>query len=151
MGNPYLCGGKADKDAAVAVLLIALHNHAAGQRLFRDEAYRVRASRRLARRVRNVPMDRLHDAVLEYVILCTRSASRWRKGDESPCAVPYQWHMVHRLTQGNPDKVGYAWDMPYAEARSLCDAAAEQNGDNSIMREDAQEMEDNWAQYRKAG
>jgi len=151
MGNPYLCAGKADKDAALAVLLIARHNRDAGRRLLRDDAYRVRESKRLARRVRRVSMDILHAAVLEYVILCTRSASRWHKGDETFCAVPYQWHIVQRLTTGNPDKAALVWDMPYAEARCLCDAAAEQSGDTTIMRDDAQEMEDNWKKYQRAG
>jgi hypothetical protein len=43
-----------------------------------------------------------------------------------------------------------AWDVPYAYARCVCDALAEQAGDDSIMSPAAQEMEDNWPLYEKA-
>ena len=47
-----------------------------------------------------------------------------------------------------------AWNMPYSEARCYYDAAAEGDGDDSIMDVRAQEMEDNWTEYEptmKAG
>jgi len=148
IGNPYLCGGAVGKDAASALLLFARHDRAGGRRLLLAPHYRVRQMRRMYRRLRKLDPGAIHAACSEYVDTCTRGASRWQKGGTGhPCAVPYQWHMVFRLSGGDPARLEAAWNLPYAVARCLCDAAAEQNGDDSILSIRAQEMEDNWPAY----
>ena len=104
--------------------------------------YRARQMRRMFLRLRGVLAAEVHAACSEYVEVCTRGISRWQKGGGKACAVPYQWHMVARIGDR-------AWDMPYAYARAICDAMAEQSGDDSIMSPAAQEMEDNWPEYAK--
>jgi hypothetical protein len=142
IGNPYLCGGPVDHDAAAALLLFARHERAGGRKLMLMPHYRARQMRRMFRMLRGIPGDEIHAACSEYVEVCTRGISRWRKNGSKPAAVPYQWHMVARIGDR-------AWDMPYAYARAVCDALAEQAGDDSIMTLAAQEMEDNWPEYAK--
>ena len=140
IGNPYLCGGPVDQDAAAALLLFARHDRAGGRRLMLQPYYRGREMRRMFRRLRRLTIEDIHAACSEYVEVCTRGVSRWQKGNGKPCSVPHAWHIVARLGDR-------AWDMSYAYARCLCDAMAEQAGDDSIMSPAAQEMEDNWAEY----
>jgi hypothetical protein len=142
MHNAYLCGGPVDKDSAACLLLFASHNRQGGQRLLWEPFYRLRQQRRMAQKLARLTPEAVHAACNEYVATCMRGASRWRKGGEKFCAVPYQWHMVARLGDA-------AWDMAYAVARCKCDALAEQRGDDSILSEAAQEMEDNWPEYMK--
>jgi hypothetical protein len=58
--------------------------------------------------------------------------------------VPYQWHIVHRLCADYGYTLERAWNAPYAMARCLYDAGAEAEGDDTIMSQRAQEMEDTW-------
>ena len=150
IGNPYLCGGPVDMNSVAALLLFAQNDRQGGRRLLLHEHYRLRQMRRMNRALRRVSLERAHVACQEYTEICLRGISRWHKGSEKPCAVPYQWHMVYRISQGDPARIEAAWNMPYAVARCLCDAAAEQNGDDSIMSTRAQEMEDNWPAYEQA-
>jgi len=143
IGNPYWCGGTVDIDAAAALLLFASHNRAGCRRLMLMPHYRARQMARMHRRLRRLAFGAIHAACDEYVAVCTRGISRWQKGGGKPCAVPIQWHIVARVGER-------AWDMPYAYARCLCDAMAEQAGDDSIMSPAAQEMEDNWTDYAGA-
>lgn len=142
IGNPYLCGGPIDENACAALLLFSGLNRRDGLRLLWDDHYRVRRMRRVLRKLRGKTIKEIHAACSEYVDVCTRGASRWRKGEGKPCAVPFAWHAVARLGDR-------AWDMPYVEARCLFDALAEQAGDDSIMSDKAQEMEDNWTEYEQ--
>lgn len=148
LGNAYLCGGPADKDAAASLLLFARHDYQGGRRLMLDGKFRTREIKRMHRVLRKLPDQQVHDACAEYVEVCMRAASRWDKGDGKPCAVPYQWHIVARLS----GQLGAesAWNMPYAVARCMYDAMAEMNGDDSILSSTAQEMEDNWDEYKDA-
>jgi len=148
IGNPYMCGGAADKNAAASLLMFARHDYQGGRRLLQMPNHRGRQARRVYRKLRGLSMDDIHAACTEYVQTCQRGVSRWQSGGGKPCAVPYQWHIVYRLSGGDPAKLDGAWNMPYAVARCLCDAAAEQNGDASIMSVAAQEMEDNWDDYK---
>jgi hypothetical protein len=142
--NPYMVGGTVTINDIAGLLLIVSRDRAAGRRLILGPNHRAREQRRMMRRLRRYPFERLHAACEDYVTTCTRGASRWRKGGEKPCAVPYAWHIVARLGER-------AWEMPYAVARCLCDALAEQNGDDSLLSPAAQEMEDNWHLYAGDG
>lgn len=135
--NPYLCGGRVTIDHAVALLSFAVTDRDGGRRLIWDERYRDRVQRRVLRRLLRNGFDRVHVACGEYVDISIRTASRWQRGGDKSCSVPYAWHMVSRLGDE-------AWNMPYAVARAKCDAMAEQNGDDTILSMKAQEMEDNW-------
>lgn len=145
IGNAYLCGGRVDKDAAAALLLIASRDRDAGRELLQPHRENARRSavRRIYRKLRKVNDSDVVAACSEYVDTCLRGVSRWQKGGGRPCAVPYAWHIIARLGSD-------AWDCTYAEARCVCDALAEQAGDDSIMSIQAQEMEDNWSHYEKA-
>jgi len=140
IGNPYMCGGSVTKDSAAALMVIARQNMRTGKRLMLDANYRFRETACIARKLRRYDLPTIHAACSEYVDVCTRGISRWQKGGGKACAVPFQWHMVARIGDR-------AWDMPYAYARAVCDAMAEQAGDDSIMSTAAQEMEDNWSEY----
>ncbi|MFH1602418.1 MAG: hypothetical protein ABIH03_00740, partial [Pseudomonadota bacterium] len=150
LGNPYTVGGTCDRDAATALLLLCSLDYRRGRRLIHDDRWRARRMLRMGRHVRGVAWDYLHAACSEYVEACTRAASRWRKGDEKPCTVPYQLHLVAYLTGGDPRRWRAAWDTPYAMARAVYDAYAEGQGDRSILSPRAQEMEDNWPEHEAA-
>ena len=149
LGNPYACGGAIDKDAVACLLLVASNDRAGGRRLLLDAKYRKAQMKRVHRRIKCKSMDDLHAACAEYVDTCMRAVSRWKKGDSKPCGVPIEWHLVCTLSRCTGGDLDAAWDTPYAVARCLCDAAAEQNGDDSIMSPQAQEMEDNWPEYER--
>jgi len=140
IGNPYLCGGPIDKDAATSLLLFASLDMAGGRMLFLSDRFRKKRTARIIRILKRIPIDSVHAACSEYVETCTRGISRWQKGGGKACAAPYQWHIVARLGSE-------AWDQSYAQARCMCDAMAEQAGDDSIMSPAAQEMEDNWDKH----
>lgn len=142
IGNRYLCGGDADRDDAAGLFLFASHDMRGGRRLMLQARFRLRQMRRMYRRLRNLNWKELDCACSEYVETCTRGVSHWQKGGGKPCAAPYQWHIVYRLSGGDPTKTAAAWDMPYVVARCLNDVAIEQGGDDSLMAERAQEMED---------
>ena len=91
----------------------------------------------------------IHAACFEYVKTCTRMVSRYeRKEEGKKSVVPYQWHIVQLLTRGNLDNLESVWNMPVAQALCLFNAYAETQGDDSILSEKAQEMEDNWDKYK---
>lgn len=145
IGNAYLCGGPVDKDSAASLLLFAQHDYQGGRRLMIEAKFRTRAIRRMHKVLRKLPEQQVHDACTEYVDVCMRTPSRFHESTGGkPCAVPYQWHIVVRLSGGDPARMESVWNMPYSRARCLYDAMAEQNGDGSIMSARAQEMEDNW-------
>ena len=147
IGNPYLCGGRPDQDSAASLLLFARLDMAGGQRLIAGPCYRARQMHRMYRRLRKVDPADLDAACREYVETCTRAASRFNaKSGGKPCAVPYQFHIVRRLALSGMT-FEQAWNTPYALARCYYDAAAEADGDDSIMTAAAQEMEDNWEDY----
>ena len=148
VGNRYLCGGEADKDDASSLLLFASRDMAGGRALIWRDHARARAMRRMWKRLRRVEWSEVDDACSEYVDACLRAVSRWQKGGGKPMAVPYQWHIVCRLSGGDPAKWDAAWNAPYAQARCVFDAAAEAAGDDSLMSPAAQEMEDNWDDYK---
>jgi hypothetical protein len=144
LGNPYLVGGTVTIDDCAALLLVISRRRAAGRRLILAPNHRAKMQARIRRKLRRLDFQALHAAIEEYVVACTRGVSRWRKGGEKACAVPYAWHIVARF---GPE----AWEWPYASARAMCDALAEQGGDDTIMSPAAQEMEDNWHLYSGEG
>jgi len=147
--NPYVCGGAIDKNAVAALILIARFDYHGGRRLMLDDSFRERQQRRMFRQLRNPTIGDLHPACREYVDTCTRGVSRFHKGNEKPCAVPFAWHMVSTLSGNDPSRLTAAWNMAYLTARCLFDAMAEINGDDSIMTPPAQEMEDHWEKYQE--
>lgn len=149
IGNPYVAGGPVGKDAAAALLLFASTDYQGGRKLMWCEHYRARRMRWIFRRLRGQATESIHAACVEYVTACLRSASRWERKGSKPCAVPLAWHMVARMSAGDPRKFEFAWNTPYAVGRCVCDAMAEQSGDDSLMQDKAQEMEDNWSVYQK--
>ena len=148
IGNRYLCGGRQDptQDDAASLLLIAKLDMRGGQRLIACDNYRTRETTRLYRRLRKVDAGALDVACREYVETCTRGVSRWNRSGKK-CAVPYQFHIVRQMADFGIT-VDDAWNTPYALARCYHDAAAEVSGDDSIMDPRAQEMEDNWDDYK---
>ena len=81
-------------------------------------------------------------ACSDYVQSCTRAARRWKKESAGgkPYSVPHQWHLVRVLAKSMPYEA--AWNFPYSEARCICDAEAESNGDDTIMRSDSEQRDD---------
>jgi len=147
IGNAYLRGGAVDQDSAASLLLFAQHDYAGGRKLLLMPYYRAKMIARMYRRLRKIPLEDIHAACGEYVEECMRSASRFNADGGKPCAVPYQWHIVAKLSEGNPAGIDAAWNMPYSTARCLYDAGAEAGGDGSVMSAASQEMEDNWEDY----
>jgi len=148
IGNAYLCGGPIDKDAAASLLLFASTDYRGGRKLMQLENHRGRRMRRMFKKLRPQDMLAAHEACQEYVDTCMRGVSRWNRNGK-PCGAPYQYHIVARLSGGDPFKIERVWNMPYATARAMCDAVAEQNGDDSLMTLKAQKMEDNWDESDK--
>jgi hypothetical protein len=144
IGNPYLCGGPADRDDAAALLLFARHDRIGGLRLLHDARYRTRAMRRMFWALRRVPFGEIDGACQQYVETCTRAPRRWRKDGESAgsCAVPYQLHILRAACADFRIPVAGAWDMPYAEARMYYDAHAESQGDTSLMKPEHEALDD---------
>jgi hypothetical protein len=101
---------------------------------------------RIFRKLARQPWESVDAACRDYVDSCTRVLSRFRKGNETPCAVPYQFHIVRRMCAHYGIDLGRAWDMPYSVARCYSDAVAESDGDDSLMSVRAQRMEDEWPQ-----
>jgi len=148
IGNHYLCGGSLDKDDAASLLLIASRDHRGGRRLFHADRYRIKAMKRIHRILNRMEWDQVDAACREYVDSCMRTPSRWNSGGGKPSGVPYQWHLIGKLSGGDPTKFEAAWNTPYAVARCVFDAYSESKGDSSIMTPAAQEMEDNWSEYK---
>ena len=148
IGNHYLCGGSLDKDDAASLLLIASRDHRTGRRLVHADNYRARSMRRIHRVLNRMEWEQVDAACREYVDSCMRIPSRWQSGDGKASGVPYQWHLVRLLSAGDPSKIDTAWNTSYAVARCVYDADAESKGDASIMSPAAQEMEDNWPDYK---
>ena len=144
IGNRFLFSLPADRDDAASLLLFARTDYRGGRRLILAPHYRARAMARMGRKVARLAWPDMLAACLDYVDTCTRAPSRWRRGDSKACAVPYQWHIVHRLCADYGYTLERAWNAPYALAQCLYDAGAEAEGDDTIMSQRAQEMEDTW-------
>lgn len=147
VGNRFLLSLPADRDDAASLLMFARCDYRGGRRIILRQHHRMRLMARIGRKVQRVPWPEMHAACTDYVESCTRATSRWQRGDTKPCAVPYQWHIVHRLCADYGYTLDAAWNAPYALARCLYDAGAEAAGDDSILSVRAQEMEDNWPKY----
>jgi hypothetical protein len=151
VANRYVFDGpKPMIDDAASLLLFASRDMAEGLDLIHNAAYRQRNLLKYFRKLRRKKWDVLHAACTEYVSTCMRTVSRWQKSTSKPCAVPLCWHLVSYLVEGQPYPDAYvaAWNMPFAVAKCLYDAKSEMNGDDSIMSIAAQEMEDNWDDYK---
>jgi len=146
IGNAYLCGAPADRDAAASLLLFASLDYAAGRRLMLDAPFRQRQLLRMFRRLRRIPWPALDAACSEYVTTCMRAASRSRAGSAlAPERVPAQWHLVRLLSGADPARLEAAWNTPYATGRALFDAWSEaEKGDDSLLPAISQELRDNW-------
>lgn len=144
IGNCYLLGGATDRDDAASLLLFASNDYATGKRLVLDESMRARELLSMHKALKRVDWSELHSACVDYTTSCLHTARRFQKADKGGklCAVPYQWHIVARLSAGHPDAIVKAWNTPYATARCIFDAIAESSGDDSIMRPEYQKMDD---------
>ena len=148
IGNGFLCGGIIDYDDAASLLLFACRDMKQGLRLIHGHNYRARQMFRMSKRLNKADWRELEAACSEYVTACTRGVSRWQKGGSKSCAVPYQFHIVLRLCRDYGLTQAQAWNSPYGMARACFDASTEAAGDDSIMNHAAQEMEDNWGEYK---
>ena len=144
VGNRYLCGGVPTMDDAASLLLFAARDMAHGQRLMLGDHYRSRAVYRLYRRLRKLEFADVDTACREYVTETMRVPRRWEKTSEGGgrCAVPYQVHLVRVLCHDYGLALNAAWNSGFAWARMHYDAAAEANGDTSIMRPEHEALDD---------
>jgi hypothetical protein len=144
IGNPYLCGGAPDYDAAAGLLLVASHGRNDGRRIMLDEAFRAKAMRAVYRPLRRVKADDVVRQCSDYVETCTSVVDRFEKagGGGRPAVVPVAFHLVRRLCRDYGLTIDQAWAFPYARARCYYDASAEADGDDSLVSVDAQRMAD---------
>jgi hypothetical protein len=141
----YMRGGTLCEGDALQLLAVATQTRAQFLRTFRNP----RRQRRHVARVRMAMVRAAYrgtehnpvKACLAYVEQSMRVAGRWVKDGATPCAVPNALHVLAAATRfGVP--YAEAWDMPYATARALFDALAEQRGDWSIMTPQSQQIDD---------
>lgn len=152
VGNPYMCGGMLDYDAAAALLIFARQDWRGGLRLIHDAGFRASEMRRMHRALRRVPLREVTEACRDYVETCTRAPRRWQKsgGGGGRAAVPYQFHLVRVLCSDYGLDLARAWNTPYAQARSYYDSHAEANGDTSVMRPDHEALDDEMYEQQQA-
>lgn len=142
VGNRFVCGGEPGRDDAASLLLFASHNYRQGCSLLWKDNERNKCIRRLHKQLVRMTDAEILPACTQYVQACTRVPRRWKKseGGGKSASVPYQWHLLSMLTKSLP--MAEAWNQPYAAARCLYDAQAEQNGDDSIMAPQHEAMDD---------
>jgi hypothetical protein len=92
------------------------------------------------------------DESIEYVETCMRIAHRWRKseGNGRAPSVPHSLHVLRGAVRCGVD-YATAWDMPYAQARALFDVVAESMGDQSIMDDIDQQMDEEMSKEVRNG
>lgn len=154
LGNPYLLGGECKRSDAVALLLFASRDMRGGLRLVRSPHHRSRRQLLISLRLFRRAFNEIHVACLDYIDTCLRTVGRYEKqeGGGKKAAVPYQWHIAHRLCRDWGMKLDEAWNTPYALARHLYDVSAESEGDDSLLSEQAQRVDDNMtAENQEAG
>jgi hypothetical protein len=146
LGNAYILQKPPDRDDATAMLLFASGDMEYGRKLMTAPHFRNRSMLKMYRRIKNVEWMYLHRACSEYVNSCTRHIGRYRKQGAvgAVVAAPEPWHVVRVLCSEWGFNVNDAWNHPYLESRCMFDTSAEAKGDNSLMSEAAQRMEDNW-------
>jgi hypothetical protein len=112
-----------------------------------DERAKAKAIRRILRTIWRIDDVTLYRACADYVLSCTHTARRWQSNKEGGgLAAPYQWHLVRTLCRDYRMTVDEAWSTPYAYARCLYDAAAEAGGDESLMKPNHQQLDEEMAQ-----
>lgn len=154
VGNVYMMSDRStvSMDDACSLILFATRDYKAGKALFEPqrERERARATRRIIKRLKGQDWDDIHAQCEYFVDSCTRSASRWQKSVGGKVSgVFYQWSLVHVLSGGgDATKLETAWNTPFVVARCIFDAKAQYDGDDSVMSPAAQDMEDNWDEYK---
>ena len=147
LGNAFITGGRCDRDAAASLLIVAQTDRAGGRLLMLDERAKAKAIRRILRTIWRIDDVTLYRACADYVLSCTHTARRWQSNKEGGgLAAPYQWHLVRTLCRDYRMTVDEAWSTPYAYARCLYDAAAEAGGDESLMKPNHQQLDEEMAQ-----
>jgi len=144
-GNKYVCGGIPTIEDATSLVLIARLDMAQYKKLISDQVVFEKQLARVSRAVSKCDTKILIRGINEYIEACLRVSTRWSKGDEKPCAVPYQFHIVARLASNDPTGADI-WNMQYTYAMCLYNAHAEQNGDTSLLSIKAQKVDDEWPQ-----
>ena len=133
IGNRFVCGGDPEKDDCASMLLFASHDFAGGRRLMLGENYRAKQTRRIYKRLRDIPDAECIAECLEYAETCMRHGTRRppQSGAGTPAGTPEAWAIVAGLCG-----VGWsrddAWNEPYATARAFLDAQDERSG-NAVM------------------
>jgi hypothetical protein len=151
LGNAFVAGGRCDRDASAALLILARTDREGGRRLMLDGRHRKRAMRRILRAIRRVDDVTLYRACADYVRSCTHTARRWKSQKEGGgLACPYQWHLVRSLCRDYHMDDETAWNTPYAYARCLYDTSAEAGGDETLMKPEYQQLDDAIAQEATA-
>jgi hypothetical protein len=145
LGNPYMCGGRCERSAAVTLLLFASTDYRGGRRLLLDPKHQAWRTWLMQRKVRKIGDYQLYSECADYVRSFCYTPRRLKEspveGDQqSGC--PYQWHIVHRLCASYRMDIETAWNAPFALGRCWYDVAAEAAGDDAIMNPDRQRMDD---------
>lgn len=139
-GNPYLCGGGCDRDAAASLLAFCSMNHADGKRLYSQPLFRTRIVKRINRKLKRAMWNGIHEAITDYLSACWRTPGHKHvvsdgKGacKSRSCAAPICWCLVEFLSRGDASKIESAWDTPYAVARCLFDAHRDIMGEDDTL------------------
>jgi len=149
LGNPYLCGGVPDMDAAASLLMVAARDMDGGRRLMLDAKARARAMFWLCRRLRRLNPGELHNACADYVMACMRMPDH--KIPEKPkegwksAAAPYQFHVVLCLCSQYRMTISEAWNTPCGIAACVYDAWRETQGDDTLANAKLQRNIDQWS------
>lgn len=156
VGNPYVCGGARDRDAASGLLLFAALDYTGGKRMMLDAAFRAGRMARMARRLSFQPWAEVDAACVDYVTTCTRQADREIPISEDGkvkrgrmMSAPWIWHILHHVTGGDPARFVAGWDTPYIVARCLYDVWGETQGDKSLVDPVKQRGIDAWCERQQ--
>lgn len=141
-------GGTVEAGDVAQMLMVSSRNRAQFLVMFADPRKIEKARRKIKTAMLRYAYRHGGDQVAQaiaYAETCMRIPHRWRKdGTGKPPAVPHSLHVLRGAVKcGVP--YADAWDMPYATARVLFDAQAEASGDQSIMDDVDQQMDERMA------
>ena len=141
-------GGAVEAGDVVQLLMVASRTRAQFLQMFADPRWIDKAQRKIKTAMLRHAYRGGGDAITQaiaYAETCMRIPHRWRKDDSSKQpAVPHSLHVLRGAVKcGVP--YADAWDMPYATARVLFDAQAEASGDQSIMDDTDQRIDERMA------
>jgi hypothetical protein len=145
-GNPYMCGGPRDLNAASEALMYAAGGIAHGRELYGNPAYRSKWRARVVRRMKRSTQPQIDAAVREWVVESLRyPGHRELDGERKGTAVaaPVEWVLAEYVCGGDPARLDAAFDTPYVLANCLFDARRNITGeDTSLISETDEERID---------